>query len=59
MRLKLSFFRDVLLLSGFGCVAGAAFLVALPLGLLTLGAPMMALALWLVHKEAKDGKHAG
>jgi len=43
MRVKRGF-RDSLFVFGFGCVVSAAFMVAMPLGLLTLGGPLMAVA---------------
>lgn len=45
--------RDLVFLSGFGCVVCGAFIVWLPLGLIVLGVPLMWYA---VHEEKQGGK---
>lgn len=54
MRIK-SGLRDCVFVGGFACVVSAAFLVALPLGLVTLGGPLMLLAMWEPSKKKGSG----
>lgn len=44
--------RDAMFVVGFACVVVAAFLVTVPLGLVVLGGPLMALA--VIERRAKN-----
>lgn len=44
--------RDVTFIIGFGCVVCSAFIISTPLGLVTVGLPLM----WLSIHQRRDAK---
>ena len=48
--------RDVVFLAGFSMIGTAAFLVAIPLGLLVVGGPLVAWSLYASRTTLKGDK---